>query len=50
MNEKAYKIMRTTGGTNIALGIVLIVVGLAVGVMTIVNGARLLSGKSNIMF
>lgn len=50
MNEKAYKIMRSTGGTSVALGIVLIVIGVSIGVMTIVNGARLLSGKSNIMF
>ncbi len=50
MNEKIYKTMRTTGGTNIALGIVLIVTGVTVGILTIINGARLLHGKSDIMF
>ncbi len=50
MNEKIYKTMRTTGGTNIALGIVLIVTGVTVGILTIINGARLLQRKSDIMF
>lgn len=50
MNEKIYKTMRITGGTNIALGIVLIVTGVTVGILTIINGARLLQRKSDIMF
>ncbi len=50
MSEKVYKTMKTTGGTNIALGIVMIVAGVALGILTIVNGARLLHNKSNLMF
>lgn len=50
MNEKVYKTMNVTGGTNIALGIVMIVAGLSLGILTIVNGARLLRNKSGIMF
>ena len=49
-NEKVYKVMRSTGGISIALGIVAIVVGVAVGVLTILNGARLLRKKSDLTF
>ncbi|MCR5208814.1 MAG: hypothetical protein K6C99_01240 [Lachnospiraceae bacterium] len=50
MEEKIYKIMKHTGGLNIALGVVSVVVGVTVGVFMIISGARLLSGKSKIMF
>ncbi|MBP5198143.1 MAG: hypothetical protein J6033_03720 [Lachnospiraceae bacterium] len=50
MEEKVYKLMRSIGGGNIAVGIVTIVFGLAMGVLLIINGARLLAGKSKIMF
>lgn len=50
MNEKVYKTMKTTGGTNIALGIVIMVIGIAIGILAIINGARLLRNKSDIMF
>ena len=49
-NEKVYKVMRGTGGISIALGIVSIVIGVAVGVLTILNGARLLRSKSDLTF
>lgn len=50
MNEKVYKSMKHVGGTNIALGILAIVVGVTIGVLTIVNGAKLLRDKAEIMF
>ncbi len=50
MNEKTYKVMRSTGGVSIALGIVSIVIGLTVGVLTILNGAKLLRRKSDLTF
>lgn len=50
MNEKTYKVMRRTGGFSIALGIVAIAIGVTVGVLTILNGAKLLKAKSDITF
>lgn len=50
MNERVYKTMRRTGGVSIALGIISIVIGVAVGVLTILNGAKLLRGKSDLTF
>lgn len=50
MNEKTYKLMRRTGGVSIALGILSIVAGVAIGVFTILTGASLLKGKSEISF
>lgn len=50
MGEKTYSVMKQTGGLSIALGVIMIVFGIAVGVLTIVNGGRLLKKKSDIMF
>ncbi len=50
MNEKTYKTMRRAGGISIALGIVSIVVGVTIGVLTILTGANLLKRKSDISF
>lgn len=50
MNEKAYKTMSHIGGWNIALGVIVLTVGLAVGVGSIVTGAKLLKDKCNITF
>ena len=50
MNEKVYKTMKNVGAWNIVLGIVLIVVGVAVGVMQIVHGGKLLHDKKEITF
>ena len=50
MNEKIYKTMGRVGGGNIAMGAVLVVVGVATGVLMIVSGAKLLLGKSKILF
>ena len=45
MNEKIYKTMASSGAGSLALGIVVLVTG----VVTIVNGARLLKRKSEIL-
>lgn len=50
MSEKIYKSMKTVGAWNIAIGVTLIVIGILSGVMTIVNGARLIKDKSDILF
>lgn len=40
MNEKIYKTMGRVGGGNIAMGAVLVVVGVATGVLMIVRRSR----------
>ena len=50
MNEKQYKVMSQTGASGIVLGIIALVVGVSVGVLSIINGSRLLHGKKNITF
>ncbi len=50
MNEKIYKAMGRIGASNLAIGICILTVGISAGVLLIVNGARLLRHKSNIMF
>lgn len=50
MNEKAYKTMGVSGGAGIAIGIVVMVVGVAAGVISIICGARLLKNKEGLMF
>lgn len=48
--EKAYKTMAGAGAANIVVGIVLIVTGLAAGILTVIQGARLLKNKNIITF
>ena len=50
MEEKVYKTMGRSGAWNIAIGVVLIVVGLAAGGVSIINGAKLIKDKSGIIF
>lgn len=50
MGEKIYKTMNGSGALDIALGIVTLVTGVACGVLLIVSGAKLLSGKSKLLF
>ncbi|MCI8599136.1 MAG: hypothetical protein HFJ10_11980 [Lachnospiraceae bacterium] len=50
MNEKAYKTMTQVGAGNLVIGIILLTVGLVTGILTIVNGGRLLKNKSDLMF
>ena len=48
--EKVYKTMRNTGAGSIALGVVILVSGLIIGILSIVNGALLLKRKNDITF
>ena len=50
MNEKTYKAMTGVGAGNIALGAIILVAGVVCGILTIVNGARLIREKSDIIF
>ena len=49
MNEKLYKTVSGAGAGNLALGIITLVTGIVTGILMIVNGDRLLKGKSDIM-
>lgn len=48
--EKVYKTMGSVGAGNIALGILMIAVGVTTGILTIVSGARLLGNRKNMTF
>lgn len=50
MEEKVYKTMGSTGAWNIVLGVVVLVVGIAAGVMLIISGGKLLADKSKVLF
>ena len=50
VEEKLYKKMKSVGVSNLVFGIVTIAFGIGAGVMMIVNGARLLAHKSDILF
>ena len=49
MNEKIYNTMSSAGAGSLIVGIIVLVTGLATGVLMIVNGARLIKHKSDIM-
>ena len=48
--ERVYKTMRNKGAGCIAIGVIIAVTGLTVGIISIVNGALLLKRKSEIEF
>ncbi len=50
MVEKVYKTMKSVGALNLVTGILLIIGGIAAGVIVIINGAKLLSDKSDLTF
>lgn len=50
MNEKVYKTMTRCSAGSIALGIVVLVTGVASGILMLVSGARLLKRKTEITF
>lgn len=50
MKERTYKIMGGSGALNIAVGVVVLVVGAASGVLLIISGSKLLAGRSKILF
>ena len=48
--EKGYRAMKNRGGGSIAVGIIVLVVGVTAGVISIINGAGLLRHKKEIIF
>lgn len=48
--ENVYKTMRNAGAWNIAIGIIVLVTGVSLGILSIVNGGALLKRKSQITF
>lgn len=50
MDEKVYKVMGRTGAWNIALGVVVITVGLASGILLLISGGKLLANRTKIIF
>ncbi|NWO22334.1 hypothetical protein HW273_10615 [Oribacterium sp. oral taxon 102] len=48
--ERVFKTMRTAGAGSIVLGVVVLLTGLTVGVLSIVNGALLLRRKNELTF
>lgn len=50
MDEKIYKTMGGVGALNIVVGVVVLVAGLASAVLLIIGGAKLLAGKTKILF
>ena len=48
--ERVYKQMKRAGGTSIALGVILIVSGITLGVLNIVVGGKLLKSRKGIVF
>ncbi|MDO4557003.1 MAG: hypothetical protein Q4B70_17980 [Lachnospiraceae bacterium] len=49
MNEKLYKTVSRIGGGTLAIGIIVLVTGIAAGTMLIINGAKLIKNKYEIM-
>lgn len=50
MEERTYKIMGGAGALNLAFGVVIMVVGIAGGVLLVISGAKLLAGRNKILF
>ena len=48
--EKAYLTMKNSGAGNIAVGIIILVVGITAGVLSIVSCEHLLKNKRGITF
>ncbi len=50
MNEKLYKTVTNAGIWNLVMGIVILITGIASGVLLLVSSARLLKSKNTITF
>ncbi len=50
MMEKIYNTMKSVGVWNLVMGILLIIAGTASGTLLILNGAKLLKKKSDLLF
>ena len=49
MDEKVYKTLGFSGAANLAIGICILVTGIASGILLILNGAKLLKSKKRIL-
>lgn len=49
MDEKVYKTIGLSGAANLAIGICILVTGVASGILLILNGAKLLKSKKQIL-
>ena len=49
MNEKIFKMLGQVGAVDITIGIIMIIMGVSAGILSIINGARALKAKNNIM-
>ena len=50
MEEKIYKLCGRSGACAITLGILTIIGGRTIGILSIITGGKLLKGKSKILF
>ncbi|MCQ2508473.1 MAG: hypothetical protein MJ097_06765 [Dorea sp.] len=50
MNEKAFKTMTNAAAVNIAIGIVMTVVGITTGALAIFSGISLIKDKKGLIF
>lgn len=50
MPEKAYQTMRHAGAWNLVMGVVILIMGITLGVMSIIYGGKLIKNKSEIIF
>ena len=50
MEEKVYKTMGGAGALNIVLGVLMVVVGIASGVLLLISGFKLINRRSNLTF
>ena len=50
MEQKVYKTMRGAGAANITIGVLTLVFGVVSGILMIITGAKLIAGKSRILF
>jgi hypothetical protein len=50
MMEKIYNTMKSVGVWNLVLGILLILAGIVSGILMILNGVKVLTKKSDLLF
>ena len=48
--DRAYKTMSGAGAGSIVIGVIILVSGVTAGVLSIINGARLLKDRSDVLF
>ncbi|MBQ1850450.1 MAG: hypothetical protein II477_10720 [Lachnospiraceae bacterium] len=50
MEEKVYKTMGGAGALNIVLGVLVLVGGIAMGVLLLISGSKLVNRRSHLTF